>query len=1378
MVSKVDFLGAIRRCRSYGTSGEVTKKLDQSHLKKISVDVWLEIGPHAALQGPIRDILSTVNVTAITYMSTLLRNKSAVETLLEATGRLYCQGLVANLSKVNPTRWGASRQPAVLTNLPQYSFDRSVLHWHESRLNKEYRTRKHPTNELLGTRVIDWNPHDARWSHNIRLNEIPWAKDHKVNGNILYPAAGMLSMAIEAMKQLDEDASEPAIGYELKDIVFDKPLILSTSKGVETQILLRPTKQNQTKSDDRYEFCLFVHIPEEGGFQEVCRGYIRADYYRSESEVDQGKEEKEVLDRLRILQATAKQSVDQEIGHVKMYQMLKDTGLDYGPAFQPLKEIRFNGNGDAIAKAARPKPYEYSQDHIIHPTTLDGLFQLIFVSLSKGDSAGLQTMVPTRLDRLWVSGSGAGSPGGSPLCGHAKATRHSKRTARATISALGEDDQLIKVHADGFYLTAISNSEVQSKEQTVPKYLCFNMDWKVDLDTLSPPQIQQYCEIGHEQQVQDLEFWVDLRRLVLGFGADALRQLKQSNREPHAHLARYAAWMQSQLNRDFTESTVDERTHQESIMQDPCWRERTCKRMLHSRRGELYVKVGQRIGQVLLGDLDPLQSVFQDQDLIEKFYDETNEIPEAFKLVGRYLEALVHKNPGMKILEIGGGTGATTKFLNMTLELEHAQKLGLHKYSTYDFTDISRSFLDKAKDRFRNNRMNFKLLDIEKDPVTQGFEESSYDMIIAANVFHATPNLHETIQHARKLLKPGGKLLLMEVCAPQHVLTGFVFGLLPGWWLSTEKYRQESPSITEEKWDEVLKENAFSGLDLLLKDFENVESHVCSLMVSTATEAPHTSLAMKWNVILDKTSAFQTEIAQELKRELQKAGDSIDGSLTLAEAASLPNQQNNNYIVLIELDRPLIRDLAPEELTALRTLLPSAGRLLWVSSGGGHYITTPDYGPILGLCRASRQEHFKVPLVTLALDSSAGQASERHTMNIAKVARFMAVPSEKDKLEPEYMEIDGLLHINRVTEATTVNKYIFDRTNRQERIQEFGEGPPLKLNLKTIGLIDSIEFIEDPIVSKPLGPEEIEIRLHAAGVNFKDLLNAIGQADSDILGCEGAGIVTKVGEHCTHLQPGDRVLTAGRNFFRSYARCNYKVAAKIPANMTFTQAAAIPVAFGTAWHSLNDNARVQAGESVLIHSGAGGTGQAAIQVAQLLGAEVFTTVSTSKKKQLLIDLYKIPEDHIFFSRDTSFAAGIMRMTQGKGVDVVLNSVSGEKLVATWECIAPFGRMIEIGKRDVEMHGKLAMYPFSKNTSFATVDLDLIVNERPLMASKLSQKIMELLEDNKLRPASPLDILSISDIEQALRALQGGKNSGKMVLEIKREAKVLVSNRSV
>ncbi|KAF7912250.1 uncharacterized protein EAF01_001271 [Botrytis porri] len=150
--------------------------------------------------------------------------------------------------------------------------------------------------------------------------------------------------------------------------------------------------------------------------------------------------------------------------------------------------------------------------------------------------------------------------------------------------------------------------------------------------------------------------------------------------------------------------------------------------------------------------------------------------------------------------------------------------------------------------------------------------------------------------------------------------------------------------------------------------------------------------------------------------------------------------------------------------------------------------------------------------------------------------------------------------------------------------------------------------------SEPLGADEIEIEAHAAGVNYRDLLQVIGKGASDVYGCEGAGIVTRVGENCTQFCPGDRV--TGRNVFRSYARCHWALAMKMPTNLTFPQAASIPVTFTTAWYSLNEVSSLQPGETVSIHSGAGGNGQALIQVAQLLGAEVFTTISSAKKKTI------------------------------------------------------------------------------------------------------------------------------------------------------------------
>lgn len=187
-------------------------------------------------------------------------------------------------------------------------------------------------------------------------------------------------------------------------------------------------------------------------------------------------------------------------------------------------------------------------------------------------------------------------------------------------------------------------------------------------------------------------------------------------------------------------------------------------------------------------------------------------------------------------------------------------------------------------------------------------------------------------------------------------------------------------------------------------------------------------------------------------------------------------------------------------------------------------------------------------------------------------------------------------------------------------------------------------------------------------------------------------------------------------------------------------------------------------------------GQAAIQIAAHIGSEIFTTVGSMRKKKLLMDIYNLDEGHIFYNRDTSFADGSKRMTGGRGVDVVLNSLSGDGLTASWGCVAPFGRFLEIGLRDIDSGGRLPMAPFIKNLSFIGVSLDGLAEERPNLCISILQTILSMFEARKLHPAYPLHTYQLENIEKAFRFLQSGKSSGKIVLEVNKSAKLPVSSR--
>jgi NADPH:quinone reductase-like Zn-dependent oxidoreductase len=212
----------------------------------------------------------------------------------------------------------------------------------------------------------------------------------------------------------------------------------------------------------------------------------------------------------------------------------------------------------------------------------------------------------------------------------------------------------------------------------------------------------------------------------------------------------------------------------------------------------------------------------------------------------------------------------------------------------------------------------------------------------------------------------------------------------------------------------------------------------------------------------------------------------------------------------------------------------------------------------------------------------------------------------------------------------------------------------------------------------------------------------------------------------------------------------------------------------TAYYALIDVARLRKGEKILIHSATGSTGQMAIWIAKMQGAEIFATVGFDEKKKLLVEEFGIPEDHIFYSRNTSFAQGVMRVTKGYGVDVVLNSLSGDSLRASWECVAPFGRFVELGRAEIDSNASLPMACFAKNVSFTAVDLHHIMSRDPELESRLLKKVLALAVDEVIGFPRPVHIYPVSQIEQAFRYMQGGTNTGRIVICVNRSDMVPVS----
>jgi NADPH:quinone reductase-like Zn-dependent oxidoreductase/NAD(P)-dependent dehydrogenase (short-subunit alcohol dehydrogenase family) len=281
--------------------------------------------------------------------------------------------------------------------------------------------------------------------------------------------------------------------------------------------------------------------------------------------------------------------------------------------------------------------------------------------------------------------------------------------------------------------------------------------------------------------------------------------------------------------------------------------------------------------------------------------------------------------------------------------------------------------------------------------------------------------------------------------------------------------------------------------------------------------------------------------------------------------------------------------------------------------------------------------------------------------------------------------------------------------------------------------------------------------------SFRDVMVAMGQIPDGTLGFEASGIVTRVGSNATRLKVGDHVCTIGKGTHKTLFRSKEMLCQLIPEGLSFEEAASLPLIHSTAFQALVRIARIRKGQSILIHAAAGGVGQAAIQLAKHYDAEIFATVGSEEKKQLIMDAYGIPADHILNSRDLSFSKGIMRMTKGKGVDIVLNSLSGEALRETWHCIAPFGTFVEIGIKDILSNSGLDMLPFLRDATFAFVNLEHIGRANPSLMSEIMEGTFELLRSSTTKAVTPLTTYPASQIEDAFRIMQTGQHKGKVVI---------------
>lgn len=764
--------------------------------------------------------------------------------------------------------------------------------------------------------------------------------------------------------------------------------------------------------------------------------------------------------------------------------------------------------------------------------------------------------------------------------------------------------------------------------------------------------------------------------------------------------------------------------------------------------GEMVCRMGESLAPILQQKIDPL-SIMLENNRLEQFYRNVEELNRGYIVCANYVDKLAHENPRMRILEIGAGTGGMTGPILNSLKGTFGKP---PRFRHYEFTDMSSGFFAKAKDYWKEwgDLISYSKLNIENDPNTQGYESESFDLVIAGNVLHATASIDRTLKHVRKVLKPGGKLILLEV-THQKMLECMIFGTLPGWlcgyepackiansvlgwWVGEETFREDGPLLMESEWESSLQRTGFSGLDGSISNGDGPQV-LGTVMFSTALSADEIKYP-KASIIYDElpTGVSMTKMKESL--------ENLTGALPTVDSL-MEAEINHKYCIFLELDRPLLSNLTANQFSRVKNMVVKAKGILWVVRGAFRQSQAPEGNMAIGFARAIRSENSAVKIVTLDLDGKQ-KLPDADTADV--IVDFFKITFNTDAprsgCDVEYTERNGRIVIPRLIHDLAKDAFVMRQTQPPvlESQPFLQRGRTLQLKVATPGLLDSIYFADDNRISHRLGEIEVEVEVQVMGMNFKDVMIVLGQVPYQDLGLEFSGIVTAVGGCVSDLVVGNRVCgLALAGAYTKLVRVSQVHVQKIPDSMTFTEAASIPAIFTTAYCSLIDVGHLSRDESVLIHAAAGGVGQAAIMLAQRIEAKILVTVGSKKKKDFIMNTYHIAEECIFSSRDTTFQRGIKLATNGRGVDVVLNSLAGDGLRTSWNCLAPFGRFVKIGRKDFIQNSRLEMENFLNLVTFSAVDLPTLSQHKPELLKRIFSDVMDLHRTGALKTISPNDL---------------------------------------
>jgi len=741
----------------------------------------------------------------------------------------------------------------------------------------------------------------------------------------------------------------------------------------------------------------------------------------------------------------------------------------------------------------------------------------------------------------------------------------------------------------------------------------------------------------------------------------------------------------------------------------------------------------------------------------------------------------------LRILEIGAGTGGLTNYVLPRLSPDRAE---------YIFSDLSPLFFNRAEQKFFDYPfIKYQVLDIEKDPQTQNFVPHSFDMILASDVLHATKNLRESLNNVRTLLAPHGLLFLLEL-EKSPPWSDVVFALTEGWWRFTDAdLRTSDPFMDRDSWLRLFLEMGFedpAALPSATKEGEEGQMVLAARNPATRSESVRPTPAVSktdkpelWLIFEDRTG-----VSEFLTKRLEESGHR---PVFVRPGEKFLQQSQNRFE--IRLDSPEDMQMLIENLTGI-VGGPLAGIVhLWSLDTKPAEHTTIDslredetrcchtlmhlvqtlnkhrddsVKPRLCLVTRGAQTRSETQPVSIAQAPiwGIGQViiSEHHPLSCRMID--LSPEGKRQELDALFGELfaeDNEQEILLSGSARYVARVSRTSFPKQFRISK-RRSSSFRVECPSPGILDNLTFRETK--SQRARVHEVVIEVKAVALNFRDVMKALGiypteNEEDTLLGDECSGRILSVGKRVNHLKKGDEVIALGPGCLSSRATFHAASVFKKPPNLSFEEAVTVPTAFLTAYYALCHTGKMTKGEKVLIHAASGGVGLAAVQIARRFGAEIFATAGSNEKREFLSAM-GVP--FVMNSRSLEFADQILEMTKGQGVDIVLNSLSGERIAKGLSVLAPHGRFLELGKTDIYKNSSIGLRSLRHNITLRVIDLAQVMQDKPDIIAEMVRNILSDLKDGAFFPL-PHRIFPVSQSVAAFRHMAQAKHIGKLVITI-------------